>query len=208
MGFLSNLLDRLYVRFAPGGESESRALRRRFRERHDISVGLYSYGCFDRWRFPPGTSIGRYCSFARSARFIEADHPVDALSTHPFLYAGDSGLAKPDAIPVNRQQVADDVWVGHNAIILPGCTRIGRGAVVGAGTVVRADVPAYAIVAGVPGKVLRYRFPDPVIAAIEATRWWELDLPVLVRALKRVPEFAWAPGPESAARFMEALARN
>jgi acetyltransferase-like isoleucine patch superfamily enzyme len=209
MGLLSNLVDRLYVRFARGGEYESEALRRRFRERHDLTIGLYSYGCFDRWRFPPGTSIGRWCSFAKSVRFVEADHPLDALTTHPYLYLPEHALAKPGAIKVNRQQVEDDVWVGHNAIVLPGCSRIGRGAVIGAGTIVRADVPPYAIVAGVPGKIVRYRFPDAVIAAIEATRWWELDRAILLRGLKAVPEFAWQPGPDSAARFMEAVgARN
>jgi acetyltransferase-like isoleucine patch superfamily enzyme len=205
MGLFSNLVDRLYVRLAPGGEYESEALRRRFRERHDLDIGLYSYGCFDRWRFPPGTSFGRYCSVARSVRVVEADHPLDALTTHPFLYDPSFGLSGQSRLPVNRQVIEDDVWIGHNAIILPGCTRIGRGAVIGAGTIVRADVPPYAIVVGVPGRVLRFRFPPDIIAAIEATRWWELDKESLRAGLKAVPDFVWSPSAESAAAFHQAV---
>lgn len=205
MAFLDNLIDRLMVRFAPGGEYESEPLRRRFRTRHDLDIGLYSYGCFDRWRFPPGTSVGRYCSIARSVRVVEADHPLDALTTHPYLYDPAFGLSGQSRLPVNRQVIEDDVWIGHNAIILPGCTRIGRGAVIGAGAIVRADVPPYAIVAGVPGRVLRHRFPPETIAAIEATRWWELDRETLKRGLLAVPDFVWSPGPASADAFHRAL---
>jgi acetyltransferase-like isoleucine patch superfamily enzyme len=203
MAILDTLIDRLMLRFARGGEYESSTLRERFRRRHDLDIGLYSYGCFDRWRFPPGTSIGRYCSIGKTVRCVEADHPLDALTTHPYLYNGGFGACR-EALPVNRQVIEDDVWIGHNAIILPGCTRIGRGAVIGAGSIVRMDVPRYAVVVGAPARVIRLRFPDETIAAIEATRWWELDRATLARLLEAVPAFARHPTPETAAAFMAA----
>ncbi|MCS6986455.1 MAG: CatB-related O-acetyltransferase [Sphingomonadaceae bacterium] len=205
MALLDTLIDRLLLKFAPGGEYESRWLRARFRRRHDLDIGLYSYGCFDRWRFPPGTTVGRYCSIAKSVRVVEADHPLDALTTHPFLYDPRFGLAGQSRLPVNRQVIEDDVWIGHNAIILPGCTRVGRGAAIAAGAIVRADVPRYAVMAGVPAKVVRFRFPPETIEAIEATRWWTLDKATLARGLAAVPEFAWRPDPESADRFHRAV---
>lgn len=205
MALSDTLIDQLLLRFAPGGEYESRLLRDRFRKRWDLDIGMYSYGCFDRWRLPPGTSVGRYCSLARSVRFVEADHPLDALTTHPFLYDPGFGLSNESRLPVNRQVVEDDVWIGHNAIILPGCTRIGRGAAIAAGAVVRTDVPPYAVMAGVPARLIRYRFPPETIAAIEATGWWKLDKAALARGLAAVPDFAWKPDPDSAARFSAAV---
>lgn len=208
MGLISNLADRLWVRFAPGGQYESEALRERFRRRHNLEIGLYSIGAFDRWRLPPGTRVGRYCSIAKTARFVEADHPVTALTTHPYLYLPEFGVVADTAIPENRQTVEDDVWIGHNAIVLPGCTRIGRGAVIGAGAVVMADVPPYAIVSGAPARLVRFRFPQEVIAAIEATGWWQLDRETLKRGLSQVPDFGSAPSVDSADRFLKAIGRD
>ncbi|OYU15130.1 MAG: chloramphenicol acetyltransferase [Alphaproteobacteria bacterium PA4] len=203
MAMIGNLIDRLSVRLAPGGQYESRWLRRRFLARHDLDIGLYSFGAFDRWRMPPGTRIGRYCSIASSARVIEANHPITALSSHPILY--DGAIPGGPRIPANRQEIGDDVWLGHNAVILPGCQRIGRGAIIGAGAIVTADVPPYAVMAGVPARPLRLRFAADVIAAIEATRWWLLDAATLRRGLAAAPDFATAPSRDGAARFYRAV---
>jgi virginiamycin A acetyltransferase len=65
------------------------------------------------------------------------------------------------------------VWIGYNAIILPSVSKIGDGAVVGAGAVVAKDVPPYAIVAGVPAKVIKYRFDQVTISNLLETQWWD-----------------------------------
>src|SRR3546814_7103607 len=77
--------------------------------------------------------------------------------------------------------IEDDVWIGHNALILPGCKFIGRGAVIGAGAVVTRNVERYTIVAGNPARKLRDRFSPELIAELEASKWWELNLPALRR---------------------------
>lgn len=68
--------------------------------------------------------------------------------------------------------VGNDVWIGLEAVILLGVT-IGDGAIIGARAVVKKDVPPYTIVGGVPAKMIRRRFDDSMIAALEAIRWWD-----------------------------------
>ena len=68
--------------------------------------------------------------------------------------------------------IGNDVWIGQNAVILPGVT-IGRHCVVAAGAVVTKDVPPYAIVGGIPARIIRYRFSDEQIARLEESKWWE-----------------------------------
>jgi phosphonate metabolism protein (transferase hexapeptide repeat family) len=68
--------------------------------------------------------------------------------------------------------LGNDVWIGHGAILLPGVS-VGTGAAIGAGAVVSKDVPPFAIVVGVPGRVLRYRFAPEIIAALERIAWWD-----------------------------------
>lgn len=199
-----NLMDRLALRTAIGGQYESRTLRRRYEDQYGIQVGMYTIGAFDRWRVPLGTKIGRYCSLARTARLIEADHPVDNLTTHPFLYLPAFGVIS-HSLKTEPQVVEDDVWIGHNATILPSCKRIGRGAVIGAGSIVMANVPRYAIISGDPAKLVRFRFRAAVRAAIEATKWWELDKERLAAGLKAAPDFATKVDVESAKAFYRAV---
>jgi virginiamycin A acetyltransferase len=175
MGILTSIAEKIRLRLLTRNEYESLPLRQWFAQRWGVEVGLYSYGCFDPWRIPARTRIGRYCSFAKSARILDANHPLDALTTHPYLYERRFGVVDKDLIDPAWITIEDGVWISHNATISPGCKHIGRGAVIGAGAVVTKDVPAYAIVVGAPGKVLRYRFDPEMQAAIEASRWWEMD---------------------------------
>jgi acetyltransferase-like isoleucine patch superfamily enzyme len=168
-------------------------LRRHFRERFDIDVGLYSYGCFDQWRMPGPIRIGRYCSFASTVRSAPINHLTSALTTHPILYERKFGVVEKDIEWSDPLVVEDDVWVGHNAMILPGCKYIGRGAVVGAGAIVTRDVDRYGIVAGNPARLLRKRFPDELIAEIEKSRWWELDPPELRALLAERKDMLFEP---------------
>jgi acetyltransferase-like isoleucine patch superfamily enzyme len=168
-------------------------LRAYYRDNFRIDVGLYSYGCFDRWRMPGPIRIGRYCSIANSVKSAPINHPYDAMTTHPALYERKFGVVDKDIHYDDVLVIEDDVWIGHNVMILPGCKHVGRGAIIGAGAVVTKDVPAYAIVAGNPAKKLRDRFTPDLIAALEASRWWELDPPQLRLLVRSNPDLVYHP---------------
>jgi acetyltransferase-like isoleucine patch superfamily enzyme len=106
-------------------------------------------------------------------------HPLNGVSTSPMFYSAlkqnGYSLAERNLIKETEQiKIGNDVFIGMNVTILDGVT-IGNGAVVGAGTVVAKDVPAYAIVVGVPMKVLKYRFDPETIIKLEAMKWWNWD---------------------------------
>ena len=116
-----------------------------------VSVGRYTYGPIDieMTRRDVMLRIGSFCSIANGVKFIlSAEHPMDHLLTYPVqeLITRDGDI-----------QVDDDVWIGCGAMVLSG-VYIHQGAVVAAGAIVTKDVPPYAIVAGVPAKVMGYRF--------------------------------------------------
>ena len=206
MSLYRSIADRLVVRLNRD-EYESLPLRAYFRRHYGIDIGLYSFGGFDRWRLPPGTKIGRYCSLAKSVRFVDANHPSDALSSHPFFYEARRGVIAADNLEPRPQIVEDDVWIGHNVTVTPGCHVIGRGAIIGAGAVVTADVPRYAVVMGMPGRVVRLRFDADTIAILEASAWWRLDKAALAAAVAASPAFAIRPDRASAPAFFAALGK-
>ncbi|MDZ4375389.1 MAG: CatB-related O-acetyltransferase [Phenylobacterium sp.] len=188
MSIVGKIIERVRLRLLLRQEYEGEAIRRWFKDAFEVDVGMYSYGCFDRWRVPPRTRIGRYCSFARSVRILDANHPIQALTTHPYLYDPARGVVTVNPIDPEWLIVEDDVWMSHNATITPGCKFVGRGSIIAAGAVVTKDVPRYAVVAGAPAKIIRYRFDEETQAAIEASRWWELDKDQLRELVQRVPE--------------------
>lgn len=181
-------LARIYHKVFRPDQFRDRTLRNLYKKAYDIDAGLYSYGCFDRDRFNPHVTIGRYCSFSNSCRRINANHGLDNMSMHPFFYNERMGFRENAHFERARCVIEDDVWIGHNAILLARVTRVGRGAAIAAGAIVTGDVPPYALVAGVPGKVVRYRFAPEVIEAIEATRWWELDETQLKQVSSAFPD--------------------
>jgi acetyltransferase-like isoleucine patch superfamily enzyme len=182
-------------------QHDSERLRRYFRDRFDIDVGLYSYGCFDRWRMPGPIRIGRYCSFANTVRSAPINHPYEAITTHPALYERKFGVVEKDIEWSDPLIVEDDVWVGHYAMILPGCKFIGRGAIIGAGAIVTRNVEPYTIVAGNPARKLRDRFDAALVAAIEDSRWWELDPPQLKQLVLERSDTVYHPTVESILRW-------
>ena len=132
-------------------------------------------------------SVGNFCSFGLEVLiFSKADHPLNLPSTFPLrtlLLHPEHG--NQDAVSKGGVTIGHDVWVGARAIILSGVT-IGNGAVIGAGAVVAKDVPAYAVVVGNPGKVVKYRFSEAQIEALQSIAWW--DWPIdKIRALE--PQF-------------------
>lgn len=129
-----------------------------------ICVGKYSYGILDVHASNKNykLNIGNYCSIAEGVMFLlSGEHSIDTIASFPFKakvlkICEMEGLSRGDIV------VDDDVWIGYGATIMSG-VHIGQGAVVAAGAVVTKDVPPYAIVGGVPAKVIKYRFEPQMI---------------------------------------------
>ncbi|MEG6532049.1 CatB-related O-acetyltransferase [Caldibacillus thermoamylovorans] len=165
------------IKVMEGGEIYSTTLRYLYSKYHGIEIGLYSYGgCFNINNIPRGTVIGRYCSFARDVFIFNADHPKSFVTTHPFIYNVNLNVVKEEPIKRTQLSIGHDVWIGQNVIITSKVNSIGTGAIIGAGSVVTHNVPPYAIVAGVPAKVISYRFEKNVIENLLNSNWWENDV--------------------------------
>lgn len=128
-----------------------------------VSVGKYTYGnlCVLSANKISKLKIGNFCSIADDVKFIlNSDHNLYYASTYPFkkmiLSNEDEAISKGNII------VDDDVWIGSGATIMSG-VHIGQGAVIAAGAVVTKDVPPYAIVGGIPAKIIKYRFDKKII---------------------------------------------
>ena len=131
------------------------------------------------------STIGSFCAMAARVAINPFNHPTDWLSIHEFQYRSDSydwvpeyrDMERLNRTPEMFSQVTfgSDIWVGANAVVVGGVT-VENGAVVAASSVVTKDVPPYAIVAGVPATVKRYRFPEKIIARLLRSKWWDLEL--------------------------------
>lgn len=160
-----------------GGHFYSATLRKIFRQYHGVEIGAYSYGeCFVPSAFPKGVTVGRYVSIAPGVRAFLRNHPLDRLSMHPFFYNKELGFLAEDSITSGRLEIGHDAWLGERVLITPGCSRIGIGAAVGAGSVVTHDVPDFAVVAGNPARIIRSRFPHDIQSRIIASQWWNLPV--------------------------------
>ena len=152
----------------------SLTVREVYRKFHDLDIGLYTIGPCESGpdNLAPGTSIGRYSSIYYTVRTIpaEAEHaPWGAV-------AGEGEHVPTQASSAVRLAIGNDVFIGHNAIILPTVQRIGDGAFIGAGAVVQKPVPPYGVVMGNPARVVKYRFSERTIADLLQSRWWEKSL--------------------------------
>lgn len=187
-GFLSNLFNPAVslLMFIDGrSEVDRRGKVNRFAKIVNSSVGRYSYVGVRSWVVH--TKVGSFCSIANDVNIGLAKHSLEYLSTSPIFTekrngTGHSWVDKSCFEPSEQTVIGNDVWIGFRAIIRGGI-RIGNGAVIGAGAVVTKDVPAYAIVGGVPAKVIRYRYPQDVVERLEKVKWWEMEESVLRRNL-------------------------
>lgn len=136
--------------------------------------------------------IGRFCSIACGARFLftSGNHALKSLSTYTFPIFFDEWVLDAKNIRdawdnKGDTVIGNDVWIGYEAIIMPG-VKIGDGAIVGTRAVVTGDVPPYTIVGGVPARPIRKRFDDETIRRLEALRWWDWDEEKLRRNLSAI----------------------
>jgi virginiamycin A acetyltransferase len=168
-----------------GGEFRSRTLRRIFARYWDVEIGMYTHGgCFVPWMVDPKTKIGRYCSIASGVRIINHNHPLAFKGTSGLFFNPLFGVSERWLIEHRPLEVGNDVWIGANAVIMPEVNRIGDGAVIGAGAVVNRDIPPYAVVLGNPARVIKFRFPDDVIARLLEEKWWEQDIDEIAQHLE------------------------
>jgi len=143
------------------------------------------------------TKIGRFCAIGDNVRTCLGLHPTkDFISIHPAFFsaqkqAGFSFVTENlfdehkylDDAKKYVVEIGNDVWIGNNVIIMDGII-IGDGAIIAAGTIITKNVPAYAIVAGVPGKITKYRFDEETIAALLKIKWWNYS----IKDLKKIAE--------------------
>lgn len=147
-----------------------------------VELGRYSYVAMAAQL--GHAKVGSFCSIGpQSAVGGLGKHPTNFLSTHPVFYS----VKRSQGITFSKRQVitelpttyvGNDVWIGSNAIILDGVT-VGNGSIIGAGAVVTKDAPSYAILGGVPARIIRYRFSNDVIEALEKWQWWNMPDEVL-----------------------------
>lgn len=141
-----------------------------------ISLGKHSYinepysgGWYNDARLQNGEKpiirIGNYTSIGKNCQFILTHHNYKTVSTYPEFSA---------VFSRGHISIGSDVWMGMNVTILDNVS-IGHGAVIGANSVVSSDIPPYAIAVGNPCKVVKYRFSEPIIDKLCASKWWELE---------------------------------
>lgn len=136
--------------------------------------------------------IGRFCAIAEGARFIMngANHAMSGFSTYPFNIFGHGWEEGFDPATWETELrgdtvVENDVWIGMEAVIMPG-VRIGNGAIVAARAVVTQHVPAFAVMAGNPARVVKMRFDQGTIARLERVAWWDWDAEKITRNLDAI----------------------
>lgn len=140
--------------------------------------------------FMRNVSIGKFCCIADNLVVGLNEHPFSDFSSYRF-----SGIASPVRKYVQEPKeketntfIGNDVWIGQDVLIKGGVT-IGNGAVIGARSVVTKNVPPYAVVAGVPARVIKYRFEKEKIDYLQRLQWWDWDLQRIVKLLDKLHAF-------------------
>lgn len=150
----------------------------------NIEIGRYSYGNpkLLTWSDKEYITIGSFCSIAvDTVIFGGGEHRHDWIATSPIRVLFNLPGAWKDGTPRSKGAtiIGNDVWIGYRAMILSGVV-VGDGAIIGAGAVVTKDVPPYAIVAGNPAKVVKYRFDEETREMLLRVKWWDWEIEKIV----------------------------
>ena len=188
IGFLRNLFKRNVSLFAlvdNVSEVSKKAKIYRFCQVFNSTIGDYSY-------VASGTSIiyatvGKFCSIADDCIIGMGTHSLNKLSTCSLFTEKKNGTgiswSNIDCVyPFIPVKVGNDVWIGERVMVMGGVS-IGDGAVIGAGSIVTKDVPPYAIVVGVPARVIKYRFEQDIIEELRAIKWWDKNEKTIKRGI-------------------------
>lgn len=139
------------------------------------TLGDYSYIGYNTNIY--NAEIGKFCSISKHVSIGLPSHPSNYISTSPIFVniVNGTGYSWSDRNIYNsvpeKVTIGHDVWIGMKATIMGGVS-VGNGAIIAAHSVVTKDVPPYAIVAGVPAKIIKYRFTEDVINQLEKSGWW------------------------------------
>lgn len=177
--FIKRLIIKVILKL-DGGEAFSIKIRMLYEKIYGIKIGIGTYGCFDKSKIANNISIGNYCSFAQNVSIVpRREHPMNYISTNPLFFNSKWGFVDEEKISFNELSIGNDVWIGQNVVICSKCTKIGNGVVIAAGCVVNRDIPDYAVVGGVPAKIIKYRFDNDTINLINESKWFLLSPDVL-----------------------------
>lgn len=135
----------------------------------DEHTTMGSYNYIGRYTTITSTIIGSYCSIAPFVNIGPGEHPLNEISTSGAML---NACKVRYSLIDNETIIGNDVWIGTNAVILRG-VKVGNGAVIAAGAVVKKDVPDYAIVGGVPARIIRYRKSEDEIKQLLKMNWWD-----------------------------------
>lgn len=167
----------------------------------NITIGEFTYGesnlGIKEWGEGANLVIGKFCSLGDDIKiYLGGNHRVDWITTYPFGHTHQHcfGGVTVAGHPATRGDIVigSDVWIGSDVKILSGI-QIGNGAVVAGSSVITRDVPAYSVVGGNPGRLIKMRFSDDIINLLNELAWWDLAVDKIVEIKDQLSS---APTPE------------